>query len=119
MEHTAGVSNALLPQMQRDGIEVPRELSGKPELQRNLLGYLEAFYDLDTERHHGNGLMRIPWSSIVQYAEFYGMDVYETVYFVRHMDDAHISHLAKAKGNNNGTGASGTREIVQRPPRPD
>ena len=105
--------------MQRDGIDVIGDIAEKPELQRNLLGYLDAFYDLDTERHHGNGLMRIPWSKIVGYAEFYGMNVEETVFFVRKMDDAHIKHLSEKTGGSNGAGSSRTREIVQRPPRPD
>lgn len=105
--------------MQRDGLAVPQDLSKKVSLRANLIGYLDAFYDLDTERHHGNGLMRIPWSKIVQYAEFYDMDVEETVFFIRKMDDAHISHLAKEAKNNSGTRSSGSRTMVQRPPRPD
>ena len=116
----AGAAKALLPQMQRDGVDLPEDLAAKPSLQRDLVGYLDAFYDLDTERHHGNGLMRIPWSRIVAYAEHYGMDVDETVYFIRRMDDAHLGHLAKAStGGNNGQNAPESRTMVRRPPRPD
>lgn len=102
--------------MQRDGIAVEGALGEKPELQANLVCYMEAFYDLDTERHHGMGFMRIPWSRIVYYARFNGMPLDETIHFIRHMDDAHIAELAKASKNG---GSARPGEVVQRPPRPN
>lgn len=105
--------------MERDGVALPVEMVERPKLKKNLLGYLEAFYDLDTERHHGQGLMRIPWSKIVNYARYYGMNVEETVFFIRRMDDAHIAKLAKRSTDTNGTGSPGVSEVVRRSPRPD
>lgn len=109
-----GVQEDLAAQMKRDGIAVPENLATQPLLQADLICYLEAFYDLDTERNHGWNLARIPWSRIVKYGLHYGYDIEELLFFIRKMDDAHLEHLR----NNNG-GASGTREMVHRPPRPD
>ncbi len=111
-----GVADTLSAQMKRDGIEVPEQLAKQPVLQSNLIGYLDAYYELDTERSHQMGLMRIPWSKIVGYGERYGFDIEELVYFIRKMDDAQLEHLRKSKGDG---GTAGTREVVHRPPRPD
>jgi hypothetical protein len=81
--------------------------------------YLEAFYELDTERSHSmGGFARIPWSSIVRYGSYYNYDVAELLFFIRRMDDAHIAQLASRQGSANG-GSTGPREVVHRPPRPD
>lgn len=113
-----GVSDALTPQMQRDGIKLPDNIRNQPRLAANLLGYLDAFYELDTERSHQMGLMRIPWSRIVAYAQHYGMDVDETVVFIRRMDDALLADMRKKRPGNNG-GSQGPSTVVERPPRPD
>jgi hypothetical protein len=111
-----GVHEALAAQMKRDGIEVPDNVAKQPVLQGNLIGYLDAFYELDTERSHGLALVRIPWSRIVQFGVHYGFDVEELVFFIRKMDDALLEQLRKTKGDG---GTPGTREVVHRPPRPD
>jgi hypothetical protein len=111
-----GVQKTLAAQMELDGVEIPQVVSEQPLLQSNLLGYLDAFYELDTERSHGFALVRIPWSRIVQFGVHYGFDVEELVFFIRKMDDAHLDQLRKTK---NDGGTPGTREIVHRPPRPD
>lgn len=77
--------------------------------------YLEAFYELDTERAHGLSLVRIPGSAIRAYAREYGLDRDELVFFIRRMDDAHLEKLGKKHSG----GSSGSGEVVQRPPRPD
>ena len=102
--------------MRRDGIEIPEDIKKQPTLPANLLGYLDAFYDLDTERNHGQGLARIPWSKITYYGEFYRYDLDELHFFIRRMDDALLEDMAK--GMKRG-GSSGSGETVQRPPRPD
>lgn len=107
--------------MERDGIAPPVELTQTVSLRANLIGYLDAFYDLDTERHHGETLMRIPWSSIMAYADRYGMPEDETNYFIRRMDDAHLKKLAeeRKRRSTNGPDASRPSQVVRRPPRPD
>lgn len=109
--------------MERDGAAPPQVLTDQPRLPVSLLMYLEAFYELDTERAHtvtmhGMTVARIPWSSIVKYGRHYGYDVDELLFFVRKMDDAHLEHLASRQGGGS-AGSAGSREVVQRPPRPD
>lgn len=111
-----GVGDTLAAQMARDGVEIPQNLADQPTLIGDLLCYLDAFYELDTERAHGVGLVRIPWSAIVRYGRHYGYDVEELVFFIRRMDDAHLDKLRA--GAQDG-GSTGTGEIVHRPPRPD
>jgi hypothetical protein len=111
-----GVADTIAAQMERDGVELPKQISNQPVLTNDLLVYLDAFYELDTERSHGMSLVRIPWSSIVNYGDRYGFDITELVFFVRKMDDAHLDNLRSKTANG---GSSGTREMVQRPPRPD
>lgn len=104
--------------MQRDGIAAPQVLTEQPKLPVGLVMYLEAFYELDTERNHGMSLARIPWSKIMLYADRYNYDEDELLFFVRKMDDALLEKLAARGGGSNG-GSAGTGEVVQRPPRPD
>jgi hypothetical protein len=111
-----GVGDTLAAQMKRDGVEPPENIAKQPVLQGNLIGYLDAFYELDSERNHGFALVRIPWSKIVNYGSHYGFDIEELVFFIRKMDDAHLEQMEKAKTNG---GTPGTRTVVQRPPRPD
>jgi hypothetical protein len=111
-----GVHGALAAQMERDGVKLPENVANQPVLQSNLIGYLDAFYELDTERSHGFALVRIPWSRIVAFGTHYGFDVEELVFFIRKMDDAHLEQLKKVKGDG---GTARTGEVVHRPPRPD
>lgn len=106
--------------MQRDGVPLPEVIAQQPTLPLTLLCFLEAFYELDTERSHAQGsLSRIPWSSIIGYARHYGMDEDETLFFIRSMDDAHLENLAAQIIGGDGGRPAGTRTVVQRPPRPD
>lgn len=108
----------LSAQMQRDGVQIPQNLAVQPTIKVDLLCYLDAFYELDTERAHGVALVRIPGSAIRAYAREYGFNRDELVYFIRQMDDAHLARLTLEAGNKDG-GSGGTRTVVQRPPRPD
>jgi hypothetical protein len=102
--------------MKRDGVPIPDDLAVVPTLPLGLVGYLDAFYELDTERHHGQGLMRIPWGSIVRYGQHYGYNVDELLFFIRRMDDAHLENMRKRTSNG---GSEGLSQVVRRPARPD
>jgi len=102
--------------MRRDGVEIPEQIAKQPTVTVDLLCYLDAFYELDTERAHGLALVRIPGSAIRAYAREYRFDRDELVYFIRKMDDAHLDKLRAESGNG---GSTGSGEVVQRPPRPD
>lgn len=110
------IAPGLVAQMKRDGVPIPEDLSSAPTLPLNLVGYLDAFYELDTERNHGQGLMRIPWSAIVKFGQHYGYNVEELVFFIRRMDDAHLENLGKKVKNG---GSPGSSTVVRRLPRPD
>ena len=110
-----GVADSISAQMELDGVELPKEIREQPRIRSDLLVYLDAFYELDSERSHGTSLVRIPWSCIVRYGDRYGFDVEELVYFIRKMDDAHLASLRKKDDG----GSTGTRTVVPRPPRPD
>ena len=103
----------LSPQMQRDGVAVPANIVNQPSLPIDLIIYLDAFYDLDTDRNYELG--RIPWSKILRYGEHYDMNTEDLFFFIRKMDDAHLANKAS---KTNG-GSQGPRTPVQRPPRPD
>jgi hypothetical protein len=91
----------------RLGKKLDAPVNIEPILRYGLEFYLDAFFDLDTERSHGMGWTRIPWSQIVQYGLFYNLDdeqMDDLVYFIIRMDIAHITRLdekreaEKAKG---------------------
>lgn len=111
-----GVHEGLAPQMKRDGIPLPDNLAEQPVLAQNLIVYLDAFYELDTERPAGTVPGPIPWGKIIQYGQHYGFDEQELLFFIRKMDEAHLQRLRK--GSTDG-GSSGPGTVVQRPPRPD
>ena len=81
------------------GKKLPKVGTGnEPTLLAGLEFYIDAFIDLDTERSHAMGWTRIPWHSIVRYAEFYQLTEDQSddlVYFVNKMDLAHIEELEK------------------------
>jgi hypothetical protein len=60
--------------------------------------YLNAFFDLDSERSHGNGLTPIPWTSIMNYAKAFDFDNEQTedlIFFIRKLDSEHLNILAE------------------------
>ena len=81
--------------MKRDGIQPVGRIAEKPKLPTGLILYYEAFFDLDTERNHGNGLCRIPWSAMVYYGTYHNLDIDELIFFIKAMDEAHLERLAR------------------------
>lgn len=88
----------IIRQCLRFGDPIPEKIKNAPELQKGLEIYLQAFFDLDSERSGGMGLTRIPWSSIRDYGLFYEFDsdqIEDLFYHVRKMDDANLKRLSK------------------------
>lgn len=86
----------IAKQAYREGRELPDRVKNAPELKPGLELYLTAFFDLDTERHHGNGICAIPISSIAGYARIFEFDSEQTedlFFYIREMDDAHIKRM--------------------------
>jgi hypothetical protein len=72
----------------------------EPCLNYGLEFFLDAFIDLDSERSHGMGWMRIPWHCIWQYGIAYELDTEQMddlIYFITRMDAAHIERLEEKR----------------------
>ncbi|WZB35695.1 tail chaperonin [Enterobacteria phage FtMidnight] len=82
----------------RAGQALPDRIANAPELQIGLQLYLQAFFDLDSERSHSMGVTPIPWSSIATYARAFEFDEEQTedlFYFIRKLDQEHTKKLAE------------------------
>lgn len=76
---------------------MPDRIANAPELRPHLQLYLNAFFDLDSERSHAFSVTAIPWSSIAEYArafEFSEELTDELFYFIRKVDSEHLKRLA-------------------------
>lgn len=94
----------IVAQALRTGQPIPERINNAPELNAGLQLYLEAFFDLDSERSQGLGLSPIPWSSIKYYAEAYDFDEYQTYclfLFIKKMDSAHLKRLEVKQNRSN------------------
>lgn len=82
---------------------LPDRIANAPELYEGLQLYLQAFFDLDSERSHGMGITMIPWQSINYYAmayEFTDDQKEDLMYFIRKMDVAHTKRLQEKNKSN-------------------
>lgn len=116
----APVERSVAKQMFRDGRNVPDSMTNAPELRIGLQFYIEAFFDLDSERSHGESLSPIPWGKIKDYAQAYECDEEQTadlIYLVKQMDADHLKRLAakmKAKTKHGGKPANTRKAHVSR-----
>jgi hypothetical protein len=84
----------------RMGKALDKNKIAEPVLRMGLEFTLLAFFDLDTERDHGNGWQRIPWTSILQYAYHYELGDEQCERFIKtlqSMDHAHIERLEEKR----------------------
>lgn len=85
----------------RAGQPIPARIANAPELHIGLELFLNAFFDLDTERQAGFSVGPIPWSKIKEYAVAFEFDediTEDLFYFVKQLDNAHMKRLeSKAK----------------------
>lgn len=87
-------------QAMREGKALPDRIQNAPELLPGLYLYIQAFYDLDSERSHDFGFRKIPFTSIMNYAKAFEFDEEQTedlIYLIKHMDSAYIERLEKKK----------------------
>lgn len=90
-------------------VPIPERIANSPKLAPGLELYLQAFFDLNSERSHGMGLTQIPWSCIKNYAEFYDFSERQTeslFYHVRVMDEANLNRLDKKQARSRSKGKS-------------
>ena len=82
----------------RLGQPLPERIANAPELHLGLELYLQAYFDLDSERSNGMGVGRIFWTSIADYAKAFDLDEDQTddlFYFIRAMDNANLKRIAE------------------------
>jgi hypothetical protein len=92
------IEQSIARQAMRAGNKLPERIANAPQVQPHLIMYLQAFFDLDSERSHALVPTSIPWSSIKGYAEAYNFDEEETeelLFFIRKMDTSHLERVAK------------------------
>lgn len=80
---------------------LPDRIANAPQLQDGLFFYLQAFFDLDSERSQGFGPGRIPWFSIVRYGNYQGLthaEIETLVLHVRALDDVKLQWLSEHNG---------------------
>jgi len=93
---------AIIKQAVRMGNPIPDRIANAPKLEHGLEIYLQAFFDLDTERNRGNGICPIPWSSVSDYARAFEFDAEQTEdlhYFIRKLDQENMKRLANKTGS--------------------
>lgn len=93
---------AIAKQAMRAGQPIPDRIANAPELELGLQLYLQAFFDLDSERSHAMGITAIPWTRMKDYADAYEFDEEQRedmFFFVRKLDSEHMKRLAKKQAN--------------------
>lgn len=91
------VEKNLAMQAYRNNEPLPDFIANAPELEEGLFFYLQAFFDLDSERTSGMNRGQIPFFKIIKYAKHYKLDDDEEsvlVHHIRLMDNAHLKRLA-------------------------
>jgi hypothetical protein len=89
---------AIIAQAIRNNRPIPERIANAPELLPGLEIYLQAFFDLDSERSHAMGPTAIPWTSIVNYARAFDFDEEQTedlIYLIKRMDAENLKEVSK------------------------
>lgn len=92
------IEQSIAKQAMRAGNPLPKRIAEAPELRPDLALYLQAFFDLDSERNHSLAPTAIPWSKIKDYAVTYEFSEEQTedlLFFIRQMDSEHLQRIAK------------------------
>lgn len=96
------VEQTIARQAVRNGQPIPDRILNAPELQLGLQLYLNAFFELESERtSNGYGPSPIPWSSMAQYASVFEFteELRDDLFFhIRAMDHEYLKRVyAKIK----------------------
>lgn len=97
------IEQSITKQAKRSGRPIPDRIKNAPKLSRpGLQLYLDAFFELDSERSHSLSLTPIPGSCIRSYADYYEFDheqAEDLLFLIREMD---AENLQRLKSKNNG-----------------
>lgn len=91
------IEQNIAKQAMRAGQPLPDRIANAPELKPGLELYMQAFFDLDSDRTHVLAPTPIPWSSVKDYAIAWGFDEEQTedlFYLIRKMDNKHLERLS-------------------------
>ena len=89
----------MIRELKRSGEKLPDEIKNKPELKTDFVFYLDAFFELSTDRPASLGIQPIPFSSIARFCEVYEIPRYEFPVFsfiIRSIDSEYMK-LQKEK----------------------
>jgi hypothetical protein len=92
------IERNIAQQAMRAGEGMPDRIANAPDLEAGLDLFIQAFFDLDTERSHGFALTAIPYTSILNYARLHELDdetTQDMLFLIRRMDNAHLARLEK------------------------
>lgn len=64
---------------------LPDRIANAPQLEESLWFYMQAFFDLQSERSQGLGPGQIPWRAIVHYGEYYSLNFNEIEVLIGHV----------------------------------
>lgn len=96
----APIEQAVTKMASRLGKPTPSRFVDKPVLFHGANLYLQAFFDLDSERSQGYGTVgRIPWSAIQHYVTVVGLSYEQECnlhFLIKRMDAAHMERIHAA-----------------------
>jgi DNA-binding transcriptional regulator YhcF (GntR family) len=94
----APIEQSIAKQAIRSGQELPERIANASELKIGLNLYLQAFFELDSERSHAMAATSIPWSSIAAYSKYFDFDEEQSedlFLFIRKMDAYHLNKISE------------------------
>lgn len=97
------VEGSIIQQCAKNKQPLPERIANKPQLTLGLEIFLEAFYELSSDRPAGLGIGQIPFTAICQYADEYGFEGEQRedlFYFVRAIDKAIVKLLQSSNKSN-------------------
>lgn len=89
-----------MKQAVRHGQPIPNKILNAPELTLGLHLFIDAFWELNSERSIGMGLGPIPLTSVLAYASEYDFDDdqrSDLVFFIRSLDAAFLKRMDEKK----------------------
>lgn len=97
------VEGSIIQQCAKTGQPLPDKIANKPQPTFGLELFLEAFYELSSDRPSGLGVGQIPFTAICQYADEYGFkgeQREDLFYFIRAIDRAIVKILQRSNKPN-------------------
>lgn len=92
------IEQKIARQAMRERQPLPDRIANAPALLLGSQFYLDAYFDLDSERSHAMAPVAIPRSCIVEYAREYELDEEEKddlIHLIRCMDNDRLKGMRK------------------------